>query len=110
MPPERSGCIGRRDGWRLSVCSLELLSCLALLSGPSACRHAGPFPSGPYSHALGANPSCLNLAQGDVDEAIRLMYESKRSIYDEAEATQKSYDPMSMIYEIAKVQVDARHA
>ena len=36
------------------------------------------------------------------------MYESKRSIYDEAEATQKSYDPMSMIYEIAKVALDAR--
>ena len=37
-----------------------------------------------------------------MDEAIRLMYESKRSIYDEADVTQRSYDPMSTIFEIAK--------
>ena len=28
--------------------------------------------------------------------------ESKRSLYDEAEATQRSYDPITMIFEIAK--------
>ena len=44
-----------------------------------------------------------DLHQSDVDEAIRLMYESKRSLFDEAEATHRSHDPVSFIYEIVKV-------
>ncbi len=40
--------------------------------------------------------------QSDVDEGIRLMYESKRSLYDEANPSQRSYDPTSTIFEMAK--------
>lgn len=40
--------------------------------------------------------------QSDVDEAIRLMYESKRSLYDEQHPSQRTYDPTSTIFEMAK--------
>jgi hypothetical protein len=40
--------------------------------------------------------------QSDVDEGIRLMYESKRSLYEEANPAQRSYDPTSTIFEMAK--------
>ena len=40
--------------------------------------------------------------QSDVDEGIRLMYESKRTLYDEANPAQRSYDPTSTIFEMAK--------
>ena len=36
------------------------------------------------------------------------MHESKRSLFDEAEVSQKLYDPLSSIYDIAKVRVRAR--
>ena len=41
-------------------------------------------------------------AQSDVDEAIRLMRESKRSLYEEADPAQRAHDPTSAIYELAK--------
>jgi len=40
--------------------------------------------------------------QSDVDEGIRLMFESKRSLYDEANPEKRTYDPASTIFEIAK--------
>jgi len=40
--------------------------------------------------------------QSDVDEGIRLMYESKRSLYDETSPSQRVFDPTSTIFEIAK--------
>ena len=36
------------------------------------------------------------------------MHESKRSLFDEAEVSQKLYDPLSSIYDIAKVRMRAR--
>ena len=40
--------------------------------------------------------------QSDVDEGIRLMYESKRTLYEEASPAQRAYDPTSTIFEMAK--------
>mmetsp|Transcript_4394 Transcript_4394/g.10636 ORF Transcript_4394/g.10636 Transcript_4394/m.10636 type:complete len:725 (+) Transcript_4394:93-2267(+) len=42
------------------------------------------------------------VVQADVDEAIRLMYESKRSIYDDADIQHRAYDPTSTIFDMAK--------
>jgi len=42
------------------------------------------------------------VAQGDVDEAMRLMYESKRSIDATADPSHTTFDPTSSIFELAK--------
>ncbi|EKX47330.1 minichromosome maintenance protein 7 [Guillardia theta CCMP2712] len=40
--------------------------------------------------------------QADIDEAIRLMYESKKSLYEEVEGGHRAYDPISTIFDMAK--------
>ncbi|KAJ1474037.1 MCM2/3/5 family-domain-containing protein [Baffinella frigidus] len=54
------------------------------------------------SQALARLRFAQEVASADVDEAIRLMYESKRSLFDEAVPGQRSYDPSSSIFDIAR--------